>query len=66
MSLIVPSKRAPNLQQLGKLPWITCVPRSLKAAQFLADALGEEVFSDSQIPGYRLAACCSDYKEIRF
>jgi len=48
MSLIVPSKRAQNLQQLGKLHWITRVPRSLKAAQFLADFLSEEVFSDSQ------------------
>jgi transposase len=37
----------------------------LKAAQQLADALGEEVFSDSQIPGYRLASCCSDYAGLR-
>jgi len=56
---------AQNLQQLRKLRWITRVPHSLKAAQFLADSLSEEVFSDSEIPGYRLAACCSDYAGIR-
>jgi len=56
---------ADNLQQLGQLRWITLVPASLKAVNILVESLGEETFEDSEVPGYRIASCCSDYGGVR-
>ncbi|MGB5635144.1 MAG: IS1634 family transposase [Waterburya sp.] len=56
---------ADNLQQLGQLRWITRVPASLKAVNILVESLEEETFEDSEVPGYRIASCCSDYGKIR-
>jgi len=55
---------AENIQQLGELNWITLVPRSIKTARMLAELMTEEVFVESEIPGYRIASCCCDYGEI--
>ena len=52
---------AENIQQLGKLNWITLVPRSIKTAKILAESMKDEVFIESEIPGYRIASCCCDY-----
>ncbi len=52
---------AENIQQLGELNWITLVPRSIKTAKILAESMEEEVFVESEIPGYRIASCCCDY-----
>jgi len=52
---------AENIQQLGELNWITLVPRSIKTAKILAESMADEVFVESEIPGYRIASCCSDY-----
>ena len=35
---------AANIQQLGKLKWITLVPRSIKTAKTLVESVGDEVF----------------------
>ena len=56
---------ADNLQQLGQLRWITLVPASLKTVNILVESLGEETFEESEIPGYRIASCCSDYGGVR-
>ncbi len=56
---------ADNLQKLGQLRWITLVPASLKAVNILVESLGEETFEDSEVPGYRIASCCSDYGGVR-
>ncbi len=29
------------------------------------ESLGEETFEDSEVPGYRIASCCSDYGGVR-
>jgi transposase len=50
-----------NIQQLGELNWITLVPRSLKTAKILTESIKDEVFVESEIPGYRIASCCCDY-----
>lgn len=50
-----------NIQQLGELNWITLVPRSIKTAKILAESIKDEVFVESEIPGYRIASCCCDY-----
>ena len=55
---------AENLQQLGQLNWITLVPRSIKTAKMLAESMEDEVFVESQTPGYRIASCCCDYGGI--
>ena len=52
---------AENIQQLGELNWITLVPRSIKTARMLAELMTEEVFVESEIPGYRIGSCCCDY-----
>ena len=56
---------ADNLQQLRQLRWITLVPASLKAVNILVESLGEETFEDSEVDGYRIASCCSDYGGVR-
>lgn len=56
---------AENLQQLGQLNWITLVPRSIKTAKILAESMEDEVFVESQIPGYRIASCGCDYGGVR-
>ena len=56
---------AKNLQQLVKLKWITLVPRSIKTTKILAESIAEEAFVESEISGYRIASCCSDYAGIR-
>ncbi len=56
---------AENIQQLGELNWITLVPRSIKTAKILAESMADEVFVESEIPGYRIASCCSDYGGVR-
>ena len=53
-----------NLQQLGQLNWITLVPRSIKTAKILAESMGNEVFAESEIPGYRIATCCCNYGKV--
>ena len=52
---------AENIQQLGELNWITLVPRSIKTARILAESMEDEVFVESEIPGYRIASCGCDY-----
>ena len=52
---------AENIQQLGDLNWITLVPRSIKTAKILAESVKDEVFVESETPGYRIASCCCDY-----
>jgi transposase len=52
---------AENIQQLGELNWITLVPRSIKTAKILAESVKDEVFVESETPGYRIASCCCDY-----
>jgi transposase len=52
---------AENLQQLGELKWITRVPQSLKAAKILVESVESELFCESEISGYRIASCCSNY-----
>ena len=54
-----------NIQQLGKLNWITLVPRSIKTAKILAESMEDEVLVESEIPGYRIASCCCDYGGVR-
>lgn len=54
-----------NIQQLGKLNWITLVPRSIKTAKTLAESMEDEVLVESEIPGYRIASCCCDYGGVR-
>lgn len=56
---------AENIQQLGELNWITLVPRSIKTAKILAESMKDEVFVESEIPGYRIASCGCDYGEVR-
>ena len=56
---------ADNLQQLGQLRWITRVPASLKLVNILVESLGDETFEDSEVSGYRIASCCSDYGGVR-
>ena len=52
---------AENIQQLGKLNWITLVPRSIKTAKILAESIKNDILVESQISGYRIASCCCDY-----
>ena len=53
-----------NLQQLGEIKWITRVPATIKEAQKLLNSLEEEEFVSSQLPGYRIACCQSDYAQV--
>ncbi|MGB3693425.1 MAG: IS1634 family transposase [Spirulinaceae cyanobacterium] len=55
---------AKNIQQLGELRWISRVPLNLSAAQILVESVSEEAFRESEIPGYRIAPCCSKYAGI--
>lgn len=55
---------AENIQQLGELNWITLVPRSIKTAKILAESVKDEVFVESETPGYRIASCCCDYGAV--
>ena len=54
-----------NIQQLGKLNWITRIPRSIKTAKILAESMEDEVLVESKIPGYRIGSCCCDYGQVR-
>lgn len=54
-----------NIQQLGKLNWITRIPRSIKIAKVLAESIEDEVLVESKIPGYRIGSCCCDYGQVR-
>ncbi|ELS00802.1 hypothetical protein Xen7305DRAFT_00005030 [Xenococcus sp. PCC 7305] len=54
-----------NFQQLRQLRWITLVTASLKVVNILVESLGEETFEDIEVPGYRIASCCSDYGGVR-
>ncbi len=53
-----------NLQQLGQIRWITRVPATIKAVNILLESLTEETFEQSEVEGYRIASCCSDYGQI--
>ena len=59
------SERAENIQQLGELNWITLVPQSIKTAKILAESMEDEVFVESEIPGYPIASCCCNYAGVR-
>ena len=54
-----------NIQQLRNLNWITRIPRSIKTAKILAEAMSDEVLVESKIPGYRIGSCCCDYGQVR-
>ena len=41
------------------------VPASLKPVNILVESLGDETFEDSEVSGYRIASCCSDYGGVR-
>ena len=55
---------AKNIQQLGELCWISRAPLNLSAARVLLESVSEEAFGESEIPGYRIAPCCSKYGEV--
>lgn len=55
---------AENIQLLGKLNWITRIPRSIKTAKILAESIKDEVLVASEIPGYRIGSCCCDYGQV--
>ncbi|MDZ8185057.1 MAG: DUF3387 domain-containing protein [Nostoc sp. ChiSLP02] len=45
--------------------WVSRVPDTLTAAKMLLENMSEEVFKDSAISGYWIAACCSEYGNVR-
>ena len=53
-----------NIQQLGGIKWITLVPRSIKITKVLTELIGEEVFVESEVSGYRIASCCCNYGQV--
>jgi transposase len=55
-----------NLQQLKHLRWVSRVPGTLSAAKMLLENMPEEAFKDTAISGYRIAACCSEYGDVRY
>ena len=52
---------ADNVQQLGRLLWISRVPLTLTQANELLEGIDESAFRPSQKEGYRLAEGCCDY-----
>lgn len=54
-----------NLQQLKNLRWLSRVPATLTTAKLLLAQMSEAAFADSEIEGYRIAECCSDYGAIK-
>jgi transposase len=54
-----------NIKQMDCLRWLSRVPLTLKAAQFLLDNLSPEAFVASAIEGYEFAECCSDYAGVK-
>ncbi len=54
-----------NLQELGALRWLTRVPLTLKAAQALVDSIDSSAFQPSQLSGYHIAECCSNYAGVQ-
>lgn len=55
---------AKNLQELGKLRWVTRVPLTLKEAKQVLDELSEASFQESSIPGYRIAERSSHFAGV--
>lgn len=53
-----------NLQQLNNLRWLSRVPATLATTKLLLEQMSEAAFADSEIEGYRIAECCSDYGSI--
>ena len=54
-----------NLQQMKHLRWVSRVPTTLTTAKMLLEEMPEVAFNDSAIPGYRIAASCSEYGGVR-
>lgn len=54
-----------NLQQMKHLRWVSRVPGTLTGAKMLLENMPEQAFKDSAISGYRIAACCSEYGDVR-
>ncbi|AUB34226.1 Transposase (plasmid) [Nostoc flagelliforme CCNUN1] len=54
-----------NLQQMKHLRWVSRVPGTLTAAKMLSENIPEQAFNDSAMPGYEIAAICSEYGGIR-
>ena len=54
-----------NLQQMKHLRWVSRVPATLTTAKMLLEEMPEVAFNDSAIPGYRIAASCSEYGGVR-
>jgi transposase len=55
---------AENLQAMTALKWLTRVPQALKEAKHVIAEVEDAAFSDSRIPGYRIAELESNYAGI--
>ena len=53
-----------NIDKLGRLRWLTRVPASLKEASNLMETLEAGKLQESELVGYRIACCRSDYRGI--
>lgn len=54
-----------NIKQMDSLRWLSRVPATLKAAQFLLENMSQEAFVQSAVTGYQIAECCSDYAGVK-
>ena len=54
-----------NLPQMHSLRWLSRVPATNKTAQLLLESISEEALVTSQIAGYKIAECCSNYGGVQ-
>lgn len=54
-----------NLQRLSGLRWLARVPLTLKAASELVKQLPEAALQPTELTGYRMAAVCCEYGQVR-
>jgi transposase len=54
-----------NLQQMHSLRWLSLVRASLKVAQLLLEHMDREAIVVSDVAGYQMAECCSDYGALK-